>query len=118
MLLRTLASLSRGSATLCKELLELRICHKLREILMTEETLAPGASRTATVARPHDQIYQLLSLSNELLPPLPKLTAEGAASAVPAGAAASSTAIRRSSSIWTTRTRPTTTWCTRWPASS
>ena len=62
------------------QLLAQGVSFKLREILLTDESGAP------TPSRPHDQLHQILSLSNELLPPLPK----GAGGKDAAGAAAAS----------------------------
>ncbi|KAL3926392.1 MAG: hypothetical protein SGPRY_003317 [Prymnesium sp.] len=69
MLLRTMAMLCRGSAAQCKQLLELQVASKLREILLTDESLSSGIG--ASVIRPNDQLHQILSLADELLPPLP-----------------------------------------------
>ena len=68
MLLRTLATICRGSGELCKQLLQLKICSLLRDGLMSEESVAPSSG--LSVNRPPDQLFQILSLSNELLPPI------------------------------------------------
>ena len=78
MLLRTLAALCRGSGGLCKQLLQLEICAMLRDVLMTDESTSAGAGGLS-VTRPPDQLFQLLSLCNELLPPIPPPDKEGAA---------------------------------------
>ena len=85
MLLRTLATLCRGSPSLSHQLLQQQVAYKLREVLLTDESLAAGVNGTSGgggssgvgVARPVDQLHQILSLCNELLPPLPKQAAGG-----------------------------------------
>lgn len=96
MLLRTLATLCRGSATLCKQLLQLEISTTLHDILVLSNDPALGVE--VAMSRPHDQLFQLLSLANELLPPLPKLSidqtcsADASAAGGASGGASSSTA--------------------------
>jgi len=70
MLLRTLATLCRGSPALCKQLLELDISSTLHAILVvSSDGSAQGIG--GSMSRPHDQLFQLFSLANELLPPVP-----------------------------------------------
>ena len=71
MLLRCIATLCRGSPPLAHELLQQQVAFKLRDILLTDESLASGVG-AAGVSRPVDQLLQILSLCNELLPPLPR----------------------------------------------
>jgi E3 ubiquitin-protein ligase TRIP12 len=88
MLLRTLATLCRGSPSLCKQLLQLDASSTVHDILAIDS--AAGDAIAAAVSRPHDQLYQILSLAHELLPPLPKPPPLGAAAAgasAPASAA-------------------------------
>jgi hypothetical protein len=42
------------------------VAAKLRDILLTDESLASGVG--APASRPQDQMHQILSLCNELLP--------------------------------------------------
>ena len=62
MLLRTMAMLCRGSAAIGRQLLELAVSAKLREILLTDESLASGVG--AAVSRPNDQLHQILALAD------------------------------------------------------
>ena len=87
MLLRTLATICRGSGELCKQLLQLKICSLLRDGLMSEESVAPSSG--LSVNRPPDQLFQILSLSNELLPPIPATSAGGKSKDVAVTAAGS-----------------------------
>mmetsp|Transcript_58754 Transcript_58754/g.97051 ORF Transcript_58754/g.97051 Transcript_58754/m.97051 type:complete len:1917 (+) Transcript_58754:53-5803(+) len=70
MLLRTLATLCRGSPALCKQLLELDVSSTLHAILVVSND-GSGQGIGASISRPHDQLFQLFSLANELLPPVP-----------------------------------------------
>ena len=44
----------------------------LRDVLLSSDESSTGAAAT----RPHDQLFQMLSLALELLPPLPKPESE------------------------------------------
>ena len=66
MLLRMLATLARGSPNLALQLMRQNVAAKLRDILLTDESLASGVG--APASRPQDQMHQILSLCNELLP--------------------------------------------------
>ena len=89
MLLRTLATLCRGSPALSHQLLSQHVAFKLREILLTDESLASDTA-AVSVSRPHDQLLQIISLCDVLLPPLPKPPSTGKDGA--AGAAGGSPA--------------------------
>mmetsp|Transcript_12243 Transcript_12243/g.39389 ORF Transcript_12243/g.39389 Transcript_12243/m.39389 type:complete len:1911 (-) Transcript_12243:1069-6801(-) len=94
MLLRALATLCRGSPLLCKQLLQLDASSTLHDILAADS--AGGDAIAAAVSRPHDQLYQILSLAHELLPPLPKAPAVGAAAPAAAAKPAAAVPKRRS----------------------
>ncbi|EOD15580.1 hypothetical protein EMIHUDRAFT_470519, partial [Emiliania huxleyi CCMP1516] len=72
MLLRMLATLCHGSASLCKQLLQLDASSTLHDVLSADATASQGSGFAAAISRPHDQLYQVLALAHELLPPLPK----------------------------------------------
>ena len=65
----------------------------LRDVLLSSDESSTGAAAT----RPHDQLFQMLSLALELLPPLPKPESErrfsGGASVGTAASGASSRAL-------------------------
>jgi len=97
MLLRTLAALCRGSPPLTKQLLQLDASSVLHDVLTADDAAATDGVAAAAVSRPHDQLYQILSLAHELLPPLPKppsasSVARGAAAAAASAAASAAAA--------------------------
>lgn len=72
-LIRILSKFAGGSALAAKTLLDLNISGIVRDIL-TGSSLVPGMSGSLALDRPTDQMHEIVTLLNELLPPLPEGT--------------------------------------------
>lgn len=72
-LIRILSKFAGGSALAAKTLLDLHISGIVRDIL-TGSSLVPGMSGSLALDRPTDQMHEIVTLLNELLPPLPEGT--------------------------------------------
>uniref|UniRef100_A0A0C9RYJ0 HECT-type E3 ubiquitin transferase n=1 Tax=Wollemia nobilis TaxID=56998 RepID=A0A0C9RYJ0_9CONI len=72
-LIRLLSTFASGSALAAKTLLDLNISSILRDVL-AGSSLGSGMSGSPALNRPPDQTYEIMTLVNELLPPLPEGT--------------------------------------------
>jgi len=72
-LIRILSKFAGGSALAAKTLLDLNISSIVRDVL-TGSSLVPGMSGSLALDRPTDQMHEIVTLLNELLPPLPEGT--------------------------------------------
>lgn len=68
-LIRLLSTFAGGSALAAKTLLDLNISRILRDVL-SASSFVSGISASPALNRPPDQTYEIVSLLNELLPPL------------------------------------------------
>mmetsp|Transcript_28840 Transcript_28840/g.46657 ORF Transcript_28840/g.46657 Transcript_28840/m.46657 type:complete len:2038 (+) Transcript_28840:79-6192(+) len=78
LIIRLLATLARGSPSLTQQLLEKGITTVLQSNLVGEVSLSASSSPSSPAAssRSTEQLFEILSLANELLPPLPKNLAD------------------------------------------
>lgn len=72
-LIRILSKFAGGSALAAKTLFDLNISSIVRDVL-TGSSLVPGISGSLALDRPTDQMHEIVTLLNELLPPLPEGT--------------------------------------------
>ncbi|KAG9130329.1 hypothetical protein Leryth_004401 [Lithospermum erythrorhizon] len=70
-LIRLLSTCASGSPLATKTLLLLGVSGILKDIL-SGSGLVPGMSVSPALSRPPEQIYEIMNLANELLPPLPQ----------------------------------------------
>ncbi|KAG9147473.1 hypothetical protein Leryth_007279 [Lithospermum erythrorhizon] len=70
-LIRLLSTCASGSHVAAKTLLLLGVSGILKDIL-SGSGLVPGMSVSAALSRPPEQIFEIMNLANELLPPLPQ----------------------------------------------
>ncbi|XP_057827496.2 E3 ubiquitin-protein ligase UPL3 isoform X1 [Cryptomeria japonica] len=68
-LIRLLSTFAGGSALAAKTLFDLNISHILRDVLAASSFVS-GISASPALNRPPDQTYEIVTLLNELLPPL------------------------------------------------
>eukprot|EP00898_Chlorokybus_atmophyticus_P003350 jgi/Chlat1/4015/Chrsp26S04084 len=98
---RLLATCAGGSPVVAQVLLENGITRTIKDTLSNAGFIASISASPSSVARPSDQLYEMVSLANELLPPLP----ESASLLSPTADAAGPARIARRPS---TRTTPAT----------
>ncbi|KAL3701580.1 hypothetical protein R1sor_019602 [Riccia sorocarpa] len=97
-LIRLLSTCASGSAAAAESLLLLRISNILKDILAGAGVVSSTSVSPSSVNRPPEQLYEIVTLVNELLPPMPD-TVVGGASASSSNGVSMTRASRKYSTV-------------------
>ncbi|KAL2649350.1 hypothetical protein R1flu_017478 [Riccia fluitans] len=102
-LIRLLSTCASGSAAATESLLLLRISSILKDILAGAGVVSCTSVSPSSVNRPPEQLYEIVTLVNELLPPMPDTIIGAAGASTSNGVSVTRTSRKYSSVINTTK---------------